>query len=106
MHLEREQGGANLDLLRKIPGQHISYVQLTDAPETVANSAETYLVDCMTLRPLPGEGVIDIDAVLKALAATGCDPYVAYQVCNVTMANEGAGRMAARLRANAAALFA
>jgi sugar phosphate isomerase/epimerase len=106
MHVERQRGGPNLDLLRKIPGAHISYVQLTDAPPTMADSAETYFAECMGARPVPGEGVIDIDAILDALAATGTDPYVAYQVCNPKLAGEGAAVMAARLRTNASALFA
>jgi sugar phosphate isomerase/epimerase len=105
MHLECEPGGPNLDLLRKIPGRHISYVQLTDAPRTKADSAQSYLAECMIERRPMGEGVIDIDAMLKALAATGANPYVAFQVCSPKLAGAGAEVMAAKLRDNAKAVL-
>jgi sugar phosphate isomerase/epimerase len=107
MHWERQPGGPNLALLRTIPGERISYVQLTDAPAaTVLESADAYMAECLTARPLPGDGVVDVGAVIESLAATGADPYFAFQVCNPKLAEEGAGVMAARLRANASALFA
>ena len=107
MHWERQPGGPNLALLRKIPGERISYVQLTDAPAATAlESADAYMAECLTARPLPGDGVVDVNAVIESLAATGADPYFAFQVCNPKLAGEGADVMAARLRANASALFA
>lgn len=105
MHLDCEPNGANLDLLRKIPGQSIFYVQLTDSPPTKADSAQSYLAECMVERLPMGEGAIDIDAMMKALVETGTDPYVAFQVCSPKMANEGADVMAGKLRANASAIF-
>jgi sugar phosphate isomerase/epimerase len=105
MHWQRQRGGPDLERLRRIPAQHVNYVQLTDDPGRPASSAEEYLVECLTERPVPGEGVADVAGMLAALESLGGDPYVAYQVCNTAMAEEGAEAMAARLRANAAELF-
>jgi sugar phosphate isomerase/epimerase len=106
MHVDCERGGPNLDLLRKIPAQYISYVQLTDGPKSKADSAQSYLAECMTERVPMGEGVIDISAMLQAVSDTGAKPYVAFQVCSPNMANEGAETMARRLRDNAKAVLA
>ncbi|HEY6533347.1 MAG TPA: TIM barrel protein [Acidimicrobiales bacterium] len=101
MHWHRQVGGPDFDEVRAIPGEHINYVQLSDDTGVPASSAEEYMVECLTSRPVPGDGVIDVEGMLAALAATGCDPYVAYQVCNPDMAAAGADGMAARLHANA-----
>jgi sugar phosphate isomerase/epimerase len=105
MHWHRQAGGPDVDALRAIPGQHITYVQLSDAPAVATTSADAYMTECLTVRPVPGDGVIDIDTMLAAIAATGADPYVAFQVCNTELAASGADAMAARLRASAAALL-
>jgi sugar phosphate isomerase/epimerase len=105
MHWACQPGGADTDRLRKIPGSHISYVQLTDSPRSVARSADDYLAECMESRPMPGAGVVKVAKMLEAVAATGADPYFAYQVCNPQLARTGADSMAAQLRANAAILF-
>ncbi len=103
MHWQRQRGGPDFDRLRHIPGEHINYVQLTDDTGRPVSSAEEYMVECLTVRPVPGEGIIDLGGMLATLAAVGGDPYVAYQVCNTEMASAGASAMAARLRANAKA---
>jgi sugar phosphate isomerase/epimerase len=105
MHWQRQVGGPDLDEVRAIPGQYINYVQLSDDTGRPVSSAEEYMVECLTVRPVPGEGIIDVASMLSALADTGCDPFVAYQVCNTAMATAGADEMAARLRANAEQLF-
>jgi sugar phosphate isomerase/epimerase len=106
-HWHCQPEGPDLDLLRSIPGECISYVQPTDAPlRTAAVSPDTYMAECLTDRPVPGEGAIDIPPLMDALRATGADPVIAYQVCNPDLAETGAAAMAARLRANAAMLFA
>jgi sugar phosphate isomerase/epimerase len=104
MHWHRQPNGPDPDVLRGIPGVHLSYLQLSDAPAAATRGPEAYMAECLTDRPIPGDGVIDVDAVFEALAAIGANPYVAYQVCNPTLAGEGAEVMAARLRANAAML--
>jgi sugar phosphate isomerase/epimerase len=106
MHWHRQPGGPDLEALKAIPPERISYVQLTDAPPTgTVASADEYMAECMSSRPVPGDGVVDVAGLLDALVATGADPYVAYQVCNPTLAGEGSDTMAARLRANVATLL-
>ena len=101
MHWHRQPGGPDLAALKEIPPERITYVQLTDAPPTgTVASADEYMAECMSSRPIPGDGVVDVAGLLEALVATGADPYVAYQVCNPTLAAEGSAVMAARLRAN------
>jgi sugar phosphate isomerase/epimerase len=106
MHWHRQPGGPDLEALGAIPPERITYVQLTDAPSTgTVSSADEYMAECMSSRPIPGDGVVDVRTLLDALIATGADPYVAYQVCNPTLAAEGSATMAARLRANVATLL-
>jgi sugar phosphate isomerase/epimerase len=106
MHFERQPGGPDYDLLREIPGERITYVQPTDAPAEVIESPRGYMQQCITERPIPGDGVIDIDRMVDAIEATGAEPFLAFQVCNPVLAAEGAGVMAAKLRASAAEMFA
>jgi sugar phosphate isomerase/epimerase len=105
MHFDRQPGGPDYDLLREIPGEYITYVQPTDAPADVVESPEGYMTQCITERPLPGDGVIDIDRMVKAVEATGAEPFLAFQVCNPALAAEGADVMAAKLRASATTMF-
>jgi sugar phosphate isomerase/epimerase len=56
-------------------------------------------------RPLPGEGVVDIPALLAALADADADPFFAYEQFNAELASAGVGTMARRLRANARSVF-
>ena len=106
MHFDRQPGGPDYDLLREIPGEHITYVQPTDAPAEVVESAEGYMKQCITERPVPGDGVLDIDRMVEAIEATGAEPHLALQVCNPALAAEGADVMAAKLRASATEMFA
>ena len=104
MHFDRQPGGPDYDLLRGIPGEYLTYVQPTDAPPEIA-SPEDYMTQCITERPVPGDGVIDIERMVAAIEATGAEPCLAFQVCNPALAAEGADVMAARLRASAAEMF-
>jgi sugar phosphate isomerase/epimerase len=104
MHWQHQPGGPNLELLRTIPGRHIPYVQVCDArAERISN--DEYLAVALGGRPAPGDGVVDIDAVLGTLAEIGADPYFAYEVFNAELASKGAEAMASHLRANALTLF-
>jgi sugar phosphate isomerase/epimerase len=105
MHFQRQPGGPDYDLLRQIPAEHLTYVQPTDAPAEVVESPEGYMTQCITERPVPGDGVIDIDRMVEAIEATGADPYLAFQVCNPALAGAGADVMASKLRASAARMF-
>jgi sugar phosphate isomerase/epimerase len=105
MHFDRQPGGPDYELLRQIPGEHLTYVQPTDAPPEVVDTSDDYMMQCITERPVPGEGVLDIDRMVQAIEATGATPYLAFQVCNPGLAGEGAEVMAAKLRASAATVF-
>jgi sugar phosphate isomerase/epimerase len=107
MHFERQPGGPDYELLARIPADDITYVQPTDAPPAApVESPEEYMTQCLTDRPVLGEGVIDVDGMVTAIEATGAEPVLAFQVCNPALAAEGAEVMAARLRASADTFFA
>ena len=99
MHWQRQRGGPDFDRLRHIPGEHINYVQLTDDTGRPVSSAEEYMVECLTVRPVPGRRHHRPGRHARHAGRAGGDPYVAYQVCNTEMASAGASAMAARLLA-------
>jgi len=106
LHWHRQPGGPNLELLGRIPGDRIQYVQVADAPAAVPSGREEYLTQAMSARPIPGTGEVDIPAVLACLQDIGAAPFVAFEVFNHALAAEGADVMAARLKASAETLFA
>lgn len=63
------RGRPDDDLLRRIPGERIGWVQVSDA--RLAPRAESIVEDCLFNRVHPGEGEFPIGAVLAALAASG-----------------------------------
>jgi sugar phosphate isomerase/epimerase len=105
LHWERQPGGPNLELLREIPGERIPYVQLCDAAPTAPRSGDEYMTAALSARPLAGEGVVDIPAVLETLVAIGADPYFAFETFNTELARSGPEAMARRLRENAHTVF-
>jgi sugar phosphate isomerase/epimerase len=106
LHWHRQPGGPNPELLARIPGHHVQYVQVADAPAAVPASRDEYLAQAMSARPVPGTGEVDIPAVLAGLDAIGATPFVAFEVFNTDLADQGADVMAARLKETAAELFA
>jgi sugar phosphate isomerase/epimerase len=103
MHWQYQEGGPDLELLRTIPGAHLPYVQVCDAPARAP--AEDYLSVAVSGRPLPGDGITDIASLLEGLIATGADPYFAFEVFNTEMAGDGPAAMAVNLRTAADRLF-
>ncbi len=97
MHWQRQPGGPNLELLRQIPGERIHYVQVCDAAPGTSGPGD-YLTEALTARPVPGQGCVDIAALLGALAEIDADPYFALEVFNAELAARGASTMAAELR--------
>jgi sugar phosphate isomerase/epimerase len=83
----------------------VPFAQVCDAPPGPAPTADDYMITAPRARLLPGEGVVDIDAAVGALAAIGAEPFVAFEVFNRELASQGADVMAARLRASADAYF-
>jgi sugar phosphate isomerase/epimerase len=102
LHWQRQPGGPDFDVLREIPGECISYVQACDAGPAAPNSFAGYMSDAMRARPLPGDGIVDIDRLLDALAEIGAEPYVAFEPFNTELARTGADVMAAQVLARTA----
>jgi sugar phosphate isomerase/epimerase len=76
-HWFRSPEGQDLDALRKLPPERIHVLQFSDAP---ARPAPDLTTETVTARLLPGEGDIDIDAVLDVLEAIGAAPVLATEV--------------------------
>jgi sugar phosphate isomerase/epimerase len=106
MHWQRQPGGPNFELLREIPGDRIFYAQVCDAGPTPTESADAYLAEALSARPLPGEGVVDIGALLEVLGDIGADPYFAFETFNTEVARAGPDVMAAKLRDTLSPWFA
>jgi sugar phosphate isomerase/epimerase len=98
-HWVRQPGGPADDLLRSIPGRRLGYLQLCDA---AARRGPDVMKEAMTSRLLPGEGVIDFDAVLALLEAIGADPVVATEIFNPALVT-ARGPVAAAMAMKAAA---
>jgi len=104
LHWQRQPGGPNLELLRQIPGERVHYVQVCDAAPGPPGTGD-YLVEALTARRLPGQGSVDIAALMSTLASIDADPYFALEVFNTELAGRGASAMAAELRTATDAVF-
>ena len=104
MHWQNQAGGPDLGLLRRIPAAHLHYVQVCDAVAP-APARDDYISVALRARPVPGDGIVDIPAVLGVLGDMGADPFFAMEVFNAGLAAEGPESMAVRLRQAADALF-
>ena len=83
-HWQRQPGGPNLPLLSSIPGDRIPYVQMCDA----APGTSTDMVEAMTGRLLPGDGVVDFATLISTLNDIGADPFVAPEIFNPELVAE------------------
>jgi sugar phosphate isomerase/epimerase len=99
LHWYHQPGGPNYDLLQRIPGERIHYVQVCDAAAVTPAGLEDYLAYALGGRRAPGTGVVDITRLLESLAGIDADPYLALEVFNTELARGGAETMAAELRA-------
>lgn len=90
-HWLRQPGGPDLDLLRSLPGERITSVQLSDAPAEPAHDVEP---EAMTARLLPGEGVVDYAPIWDALDHIGATPVVAVEVLSDALKARGPAAMA------------
>jgi sugar phosphate isomerase/epimerase len=104
MHWQNQDGGPDFDLLRRIPARHVHYVQVCDAVQP-APALDDYISTALRARPVPGDGIVDIPAFLRALGEMGADPFFAMEVFNADLVAGGPESMAARLRQAADALF-
>lgn len=93
-HWFRQPGGPDLDVLRSVPAGLVDVVQLCDAP---ASPPDDLVVETTTARLAPGEGDVDIRAVLDVLLAAGARPVVSTEVYSAPLAVLGPAEMAKRL---------
>jgi sugar phosphate isomerase/epimerase len=98
-HWVRQPGGPNLELLSRIPGERIPYVQLSDAGPVASGDV---MAETMSSRLLPGEGVVDFAALFSTLADIGADPYLATEVFNPGLVQERGAAEAAKAMKTAA----
>jgi sugar phosphate isomerase/epimerase len=98
-HWVRQPGGPNLELLARIPGERIGYVQLCDA---AAQPGEDMMDEALAHRLLPGEGVVDFDALLGQLEAIGARPFFATEIFNPELVRAHGAEGAAQMMAAAA----
>jgi sugar phosphate isomerase/epimerase len=84
-HWVRQPGGPAPDVLARIPGERIGYVQVCDV---AADPGADPYAEAMTGRLLPGDGVVDFDGLASHLAAIGATPFVAAEVLNPSLVTE------------------
>jgi sugar phosphate isomerase/epimerase len=95
-HWVRQPGGPAPDVLARIPGERIGYVQVCDA---AAEPGPDPFAEAMTGRLLPGDGVVDFADLATRLAAIGATPFVAAEVLNPALVAElGTAGAAAAMR--------
>lgn len=92
-HWVRQPGGPDFDLLHRIPGERISYVQLCDVAPGPPGA--DLLAEAMSGRLLPGEGTVDFAALKQALTDIGASPYYATEIFNPSIVVERGAKGAA-----------
>jgi sugar phosphate isomerase/epimerase len=90
-HWQRQPGGPDHHTLRTIPGDRIHMLQINDA---AAVPGADLLVETMTERLLPGDGVVDFPALCASLEHIGAEPNVAPEIFNPSLAALGPDELA------------
>jgi len=67
IHFDR--GGARADEIRSVPRNRLRYMQLCDAPAMRPTDTETLLLQARAERLMPGDGGLDLRAILRAVPA-------------------------------------
>lgn len=75
-----QRGANDLDLIRRIPGERITGVQLSDGP--LQPMLDSYYEDCLRTRVPPGSGEMDVAGFVAAVRATGTAVPWSLEVCN------------------------
>lgn len=95
-HWVRQPGGPDLELLRSLPGERITSLQLSDASATPAADVEP---EAMTARLLPGDGIVAYAELWDALDSIGAEPVVAVEVMSSALCAQGPAAMATTVHA-------
>lgn len=88
-HWHRQVGGPtgrNAEVLASMPGSAAMVLQLCDAQERIEEDA---MSECMARRPVPGAGVVDHAQFFGLLHEIGADPFIAPEVFNSELRNQG-----------------
>jgi sugar phosphate isomerase/epimerase len=75
-----QRGAADLDLIRAIPGDRITAIQVSDGP--LAPTLDSYYDDCLRTRVPPGGGEMDVAGFLRVVRSTGTTAPISLEVCN------------------------
>jgi len=96
LHWQRQPGGPAFDVLASIPGDRITYVQLSDA---AAEPDGDRASEALSGRLLPGDGVIDFGALFDVLDDIGASPFIATEIFRPALVEElGPGGAAVAMR--------
>ena len=94
-HWQRQPGGPAPTLLATIPGDRITYVQVSDtAPDPVTD----LWTETMSDRRLPGDGTVDYAEVFGILGDIGVQAFTATEIFNAGLVAEGPTKAARRMR--------
>lgn len=93
-HWQRQPGGPSFEVLASIPGDRVHVLQLDDAAPP---GDQPLMAETMSARRLPGEGVVDLAALLKALDGIGARPVIAPEVFSAEVAADGPAEAARRI---------
>ena len=79
-------GGANAETLLSIPGEMIRVFQMCDAgPDPQPDP----MAECLSARPLPGQGEVDHPALFELFREIGADPIISPEVFNADLVQQG-----------------
>lgn len=83
-----QRGADDLDLIRAIPGEKVTGIQVSDGP--LSPTLENYYEDTLRTRVPPGEGEMDVAGFVAAVRSTGASVPWGLEVCNeVAWATDG-----------------
>ncbi|MFN3255231.1 MAG: sugar phosphate isomerase/epimerase family protein [Ilumatobacter sp.] len=83
------RGAADLDMIRAIPSDLITGIQMSDGP--LVAQLDDYKQDCLRNRVPPGEGEFDAVGFVRLLLDSGVDVPWSLEVCNDDVWGEPAG---------------
>lgn len=75
-----QRGTADLDMIRSIPGERVTGIQISDGP--IIPDDDDYYEDCLRNRRPPGEGEFDLAGFVEALRDAGANAPWSLEVCD------------------------
>lgn len=102
-HWHRQPGGPDISTLRSVPAERIHLLQLDDVPARAAADPST---ETLTMRLLPGEGVVDLLGLLNVLDEMEAQPVIVSEVFSAKLSALDPAQNARRQYAAARTLLA